>query len=843
MLCINMVSVVLVYGATANGIDETNMPKKPSGKNRRATNFLNGFEKNTEGLDDHEMSREELKDYLRNELGSEHFDDDSEVNIGVNEAFNNVDVGGDGTISLNEMTSFWSKLKSLKTVENVVDWIKYSVQLPQYEDAFRNNAITGYDLPTLLEGKGEVLKIDLGIQNTLHRKIILRSITTRLLGIGRMPLPVKNMSCYLLPNCKGIEIDWKVDETTHDEGDEVEKHNYEKSDNSEYYNDSNDDSNNDNKKPRNFPIATVESIIQAAEEEARSQEQIPVHLYRFKRVAIDDKADKAKKRFSYKQYDDKNYICKKLPFIDEQANIPGTIYQYKVQSWNLFGASKWNKHISCPPIPSDCKEIVAKKKVSDQKRVTHFMNKIEWTTEGSNDLEIRREELNEFIRENLGKSENFDEDNEIMNSVDNAFNTMDIGGDGVISRAEISAFWEKMDGLQTTDEIVDWIKYGLQLKQYEDNFRSNSITGDVLPTLLTKKAFLKTVLGITNELHILHFRRSLKARFLGLHKTPNQIKMNYCKSHCDRFEIFWNVDDKQTLTPHSYQVQERLSRINTWNNYVITSYKDRSFSSTKYAGKENDGVVEFRVRPWSSFGTTIWSDVAVCPPRPINCQHNTFVNTNMDNKMNDTTENAQNTSILSYIISIFIFFKEIYLWLYFVFTLGFVYAYRGTMFSLIVSQKKKFLNDSNKADEERTNTNIDNNLARRRSSTDGSDTIIIENVSHIGRGSNIIANSAKKQSKKRCQVNGCTKRNKLFHFNRCIGLKGTFYRDAGERECQKYFCRDHTGIARYPIFICSECFNIGLQRFINIDDESRIDPEFKSVVKRIRRERRRDGSM
>lgn len=833
----NMVNIVLVHGATTNGNGGKSVRKKPSGKNRRATNFLNGFEKNTEGLDDHEMSREELKDYLRNELGSVHFDDDREVNSGVNEAFNNVDVGGDGTISLNEMTNFWAKLKSLKTVENVVDWIKYSVQLPQYENTFRDNAITGYDLPTLLEGNGEVLKRDLGIQNTLHRRIILRSITTRLLGIGKMPLPLKNMSCYLLPNCNGIEIDWRVDEITPDEKDEIEDYIDEEYDN----NDNNNDAN-----PTNFPVATVESIIKAAEEEAKSQEQIPVHLYRFKRIGIEDKPSNTKstmkKRLSYKQFEDKDYICKKLPFIDGHANVPGTIYQYKVQSWNLFGASKWAKHISCPPIPLTCKEIVAKKQASDQKRVTHFMNKIEWTTEGSNDLEIRREELNEFIRENLGKSENFDEDNEITSSVDNAFDTMDVGGDGVISRAEITAFWEKMDGLQTIDEIVDWVKYGLQLKQYEDNFRSNSITGDVLPTLLTKKAFLKNVLGITNELHILHFRRSLKARLLGLHKTPNKIKLNYCKSHCDRFEIFWNVDDKQTLTPHSYQVQERLSRINTWNNYIITSYKDRSFSSTKYAGKENDGVVEFRVRPWSSFGTTIWSDVTECPPRPNNCQQNTFTKTADGDKMGDTRELTQNSSILSRIINMFIFFKEIYLWLYFVFTLGFVYAYRGTMFSLIV-QKTKFLNNSNKPDEEGTNAPAQSSIIRRRSSVDINDTILIENVSHIGRGNNATANSAKKQSKKRCQINGCTKRNKLFHFHRCIGLKGTFYREDGERECQKYFCRDHTGIAKYPTFICSECFNIGLQRFIGINDESRIDPEFKSAIKRIKRERRRDGSI
>ena len=83
----------------------------------------------------------------------------------------------------------------------------------------------------------------------------------------------------------------------------------------------------------------------------------------------------------------------------------------------------------------------------------------------------------------------------------------------------------------------------------------------------------------------------------------------------------------------------------------------------------------------------------------------------------------------------------------------------------------------------------------------------------------------------------------MFHFHRCIGLKGTFYREDGERECQKYFCRDHTGIAKYPTFICSECFNVGLQRFIGMSDESRIDPEFKSVIKRIKRERRRDGSI
>ena len=149
------------------------------------------------------------------------------------------------------------------------------------------------------------------------------------------------------------------------------------------------------------------------------------------------------------------------------------------------------------------------------------MNKIEWTTEGSNDLEIRREELNEFIRENLGKSENFDEDTEVTTSVENAFDNMDIGGDGNFSR-RYNGLLDKNERVATVNDVVDWVKYGLQLRQYENNFRSNSITGDVLPTLLIRKQFMKSTLKITNELHILHFRTSLKARLLGLLRSPIQ---------------------------------------------------------------------------------------------------------------------------------------------------------------------------------------------------------------------------------------------------------------------------------------------------------------------------------
>ena len=288
-----------------------------TGKNRRATKFLNGFEKNTQGLDNHEMSRDELKDYLRNELGSEHFDDESEVAVGVDEAFSNVDVGRDGTISLSEMTTFWAKLTSLKSVDDVVDWVKYSVQLPQYEKNFRENAITGYDLPTLLEDKGEVLRTDLGITNRLHRKIILRGITTRLLGIGKLPLQMNNVICTLLPNCNGVHIDWAPIPNTR-KTEAAEK----------------------NIENNGQTVATVESLINAAQKEAQLQEQVPVHLYRFKRALIENKENSSEGSLPNK-VDDKDHVVKKLPFLDESANKPGSIYRFKAQSWNLFGASKY----------------------------------------------------------------------------------------------------------------------------------------------------------------------------------------------------------------------------------------------------------------------------------------------------------------------------------------------------------------------------------------------------------------------------------------------------------------------------------------------------------------------
>jgi hypothetical protein len=51
-------------------------------------------------------------------------------------------------------------------------------------ELFRTAAVTGYDLPSLLERDGQSLKDDVGVESGLHRKQIMRAITMKLLGVA-----------------------------------------------------------------------------------------------------------------------------------------------------------------------------------------------------------------------------------------------------------------------------------------------------------------------------------------------------------------------------------------------------------------------------------------------------------------------------------------------------------------------------------------------------------------------------------------------------------------------------------------------------------------------------------
>jgi hypothetical protein len=70
------------------------------------------------------------------------------------------------------------------TVNEVADWITYSVQLPKYAEMFRKNSISGYTFPLLMEKDGIRLK-EIGIDSELHRRQLAMFLKMKYLNAGK----------------------------------------------------------------------------------------------------------------------------------------------------------------------------------------------------------------------------------------------------------------------------------------------------------------------------------------------------------------------------------------------------------------------------------------------------------------------------------------------------------------------------------------------------------------------------------------------------------------------------------------------------------------------------------
>lgn len=94
------------------------------------------------------------------------------------------------------------------TANHVVDWVTHGLQLPQYAEAFRQNAINGMDFPTLIENDSRALVEELGIQGTLHLKKITYALMRQVFGIGKHPGPIKSLRCSRSFD-GGIQLLWE----------------------------------------------------------------------------------------------------------------------------------------------------------------------------------------------------------------------------------------------------------------------------------------------------------------------------------------------------------------------------------------------------------------------------------------------------------------------------------------------------------------------------------------------------------------------------------------------------------------------------------------------------------
>ncbi|KAG0593335.1 hypothetical protein KC19_1G322100 [Ceratodon purpureus] len=113
---------------------------------------------------------------------------------------------GGNTISAEEMLDH---LSNMMTADHVVDWVTHGLQLPQYAEAFRRNAINGMDFPALIENDSEALLEDLGIKSTLHRTKVTHALVRQIFGIGTVPGPVRSLQCSP-SSYGGIQLSWEA---------------------------------------------------------------------------------------------------------------------------------------------------------------------------------------------------------------------------------------------------------------------------------------------------------------------------------------------------------------------------------------------------------------------------------------------------------------------------------------------------------------------------------------------------------------------------------------------------------------------------------------------------------
>ena len=100
-------------------------------------------------------------------------------------------------------------LSNMMTADHVVDWVTHGLQLPQYAEAFRQNAVNGMDFPALIENDSEALLEDLGIKSTLHRTKVTHALVRQIFGIGTVPGPVRSLQCKP-SSYGGIQLSWEA---------------------------------------------------------------------------------------------------------------------------------------------------------------------------------------------------------------------------------------------------------------------------------------------------------------------------------------------------------------------------------------------------------------------------------------------------------------------------------------------------------------------------------------------------------------------------------------------------------------------------------------------------------
>lgn len=99
---------------------------------------------------------------------------------------------------------------SMLTVDDVCDWVVHSLHMPDsVTEIIRDNAVTGYDFPDLVENDGQRIESELGITKRTLKSRLYRGIVMRLVGMGTLPLELLSVAADRV-SCSEIRLDWTV---------------------------------------------------------------------------------------------------------------------------------------------------------------------------------------------------------------------------------------------------------------------------------------------------------------------------------------------------------------------------------------------------------------------------------------------------------------------------------------------------------------------------------------------------------------------------------------------------------------------------------------------------------
>ncbi|CAD7700966.1 unnamed protein product [Ostreobium quekettii] len=154
---------------------------------------------------DGKIDEREAKRWISSEIGGSDFGTPNKLDAAVSMGAMRVNADGSDSISEGELRGHLAKMLE---GSSMAEWVRHSLQLPQYVQAFQENAITAEDFPLLVMDGGATLENDLKVKSELHRRQIQRNLNRLMLGIGRPPAQPQALQCTVDTSCGKVFVEW-----------------------------------------------------------------------------------------------------------------------------------------------------------------------------------------------------------------------------------------------------------------------------------------------------------------------------------------------------------------------------------------------------------------------------------------------------------------------------------------------------------------------------------------------------------------------------------------------------------------------------------------------------------